>query len=103
MKTARVTLLTSPDFKKFLSVEAQREGVSVAELIRTRCEQRPSEEEKILVALTSELRNAVTSAKVTLKNGLDVAQEFLTELRTKRAGVGDSTAVVRRSAAGTRR
>jgi len=41
MKTARVTLLTSPDFKKFLNVEAQREGVSVAELIGSRCEQRP--------------------------------------------------------------
>jgi hypothetical protein len=36
MKTERVTLLTSPDFKAFLSAEARREGVSVAELVRTR-------------------------------------------------------------------
>ena len=62
MKTARVTLLTSPDFKKFLIAEAQREGVSVAELIRSRCERKPSEEETILMALTAELNHAVRDA-----------------------------------------
>ncbi len=103
MKTARVTLLTSPDFKKFLNVEAQREGVSVAELIRNRCEQRPSEEEKILVALTGELNNAVTSAKITLKSGLDEAQKVLAELRAKHASATGTAAVARASAAGARR
>ena len=38
MKTARVTFLVSPDFKAFLAAEAERTGVSVAELIRQRCE-----------------------------------------------------------------
>ena len=35
MKTERVTLLTSPDFKAFLNAEARLEGVSVAELVRS--------------------------------------------------------------------
>jgi predicted phage gp36 major capsid-like protein len=86
MKTERVTLLTSPNFKAFLSAEALREGVSVAELVRTRCERRPSEEETVLAALTGELNKAVGEAKRALKGGLDEAQAVLTELRAKRAG-----------------
>ena len=38
MKTERVTLLTSPEFKSFLTKEARSEGISVAELVRSRCE-----------------------------------------------------------------
>ena len=86
LKTERVTLLTSPDFKAFLSAEAQREGVSVAELVRTRCERRPSEEETLLAALTSELNKAVGEAKRALKSGLDEAEAVLDELRGKRTG-----------------
>ena len=85
MKTARVTLLTSPAFKDFLSAEAQREGVSVAELIRSRCERRPTEDEAILAALTGELNKAVAESKHALKSGLDEAQAVLAELRAKRA------------------
>jgi hypothetical protein len=85
MKTERVTLLTSPDFKAFLSAEAQREGVSVAELVRTRCERRPTVEESVLAGLTSELNRAVAEAKIALKDGLDEAQAVLSELRAKRA------------------
>ncbi len=84
MKTERVTLLTSPDFKAFLGAEALREGVSVAELVRSRCERRPSEEEVVLAALTSELNRAVREAKAALKVGLDEAQAVLAELRAKR-------------------
>jgi len=85
MKTARVTLLTSPAFKDFLNAEARREGVSVAELIRSRCERRPTEEETILAALTGELNKAVAESKHALKSGLDEAQAVLTELRAQRA------------------
>ena len=87
MKTERVTLLTSPDFKAFLRVEAKREGVSVAELVRTRCERRLTEEEAILVALTGELNKAVGEAKKALKGGLDEAQAVLAEIRAKRPAV----------------
>lgn len=38
MKTERVTLLVSPEFKRFLQEEAEREGVSLGELVRRRCE-----------------------------------------------------------------
>ena len=87
MKTERVTLLTSPEFKAFLNAEARRERVSVAELVRTRCERRPSDEEAVLVGLTIELNKAVGEAKKALQGGLDEAQAFLGELRARRAGV----------------
>jgi hypothetical protein len=90
MKTERVTLLTSPDFKAFLNAEAQREGVSVAELIRTRCERRPTDEEAVLVELTGQLRKAVGEAKRSMKDGLDEAQAALRELQAKRAGAAAS-------------
>ncbi len=89
MKTERVTLLTSPAFKSFLGVEARREGVSVAELVRSRCERKPSEDEAILAALTGELNQAVAAAAQTLKSGLDDAQAVLSDLRAQR----DSRAV----------
>lgn len=95
MKTERVTLLTSTDFKAFLNAEAQREGVSVAELVRTRCERRPTDEEAVLAGLTSELHKAVSEAKKSLKEGLDEAQAVLSELQAKRAG----TSVVVKEAA----
>jgi hypothetical protein len=85
MKTERVTLLTSPEFKAFLSAEAKREEVSVAELVRSRCERRPSQDEAVLVALTAELRAAVGRAKKSLREGLAEADAVLAELRTKRA------------------
>jgi hypothetical protein len=85
MKTERVTLLTSPEFKAFLSAEAKREKVSVAEWVRSRCERRPSEDEAVLVALTSELRTAVGQAKKSLREGLAEADAMLAELRAQRA------------------
>lgn len=84
MKTERVTLLTSPDFKAFLTAEARREGVSVAELVRTRCERRPTEEEAQLAALTRDLNQAVAEAQSALKDGLDEAQAVLGGLRARR-------------------
>lgn len=90
MKTERVTLLTSTDFKAFLNAEAQREGVSVAELVRTRCERRPTEEEAVLAGLTNELHKAVAQAKRSLKDGLDEAQAVLSELQAKRTGTSTS-------------
>ncbi len=90
MKTERVTLLTSPDFKAFLIAEARREGVSVAELVRTRCERRPTAEEAELAALTRELNLAVGEAKRVLEDGLDEARAVLGELRARREGAPGS-------------
>lgn len=106
IKTERVTLLTSPDFKAFLSAEAVREGVSVAELVRTRCERRPTEEEAILSALTGELKKAVTDARKSLRSGLDEAQAVLAELRARRSiaavGAAPAPAARRKKLAGAR-
>ncbi len=102
VKTERVTLLTTPDFKAFLNAEAQREGVSVAELVRTRCERRPSEEETVVAGLTAELHKAVGEAKKALRSGLDDAQAVLAELRAKRAEALPDQEPERRKVAGAR-
>lgn len=81
MKTERVTLLTSPEFKSFLTKEARREGVSVAELVRSRCEGRQGADQAMLVTLTAELRGTVRQAKATLKRGLDEANAVMADLR----------------------
>ena len=84
MKTERVTLLTTKEFKSFLRAEAQREGVSVAELVRVRCEHKPHPDEVVLGRLTAELREALRKAKSSLKEGLSEAQSTLAELRAGR-------------------
>jgi hypothetical protein len=86
MKTERVTLLTTKEFKSFLRAEAQREGVSVAELVRVRCEHKPHPDEVMLGRLTAELRKALRTAKSSLKEGLSEAQSILAELRAGRPG-----------------
>ncbi|MBK7236357.1 MAG: hypothetical protein IPI02_12290 [Sterolibacteriaceae bacterium] len=84
MRTERVTLLTSPEFKAFLGDEAAREGVSVAELVRSRCERKPDADEAMLASLATELRNAVREAKASLKIGLAEAESVMAELRARR-------------------
>lgn len=98
MKTERVTLLTTPEFKTFLGTEATREGVSVAELVRSRCERRPDADEASLAALASELRKAVREAHASLKSGLAEANSVLAELRARReAAHVDKTPTRKRS------
>jgi hypothetical protein len=84
MKTERVTLLTTKEFKSFLNNEARREGVSVAELVRVRCEQKPTPDEAVLATLTAELRESLGRAQSTLKEGIKEAQSVLSELRSSR-------------------
>ena len=84
MKTARLTLLTTPEFKAFLGAEAARDGISVAELVRSRCEQRPDADEAMLAALAVDLREAVREAQASLKDGLAEADAVLAELRAGR-------------------
>jgi len=80
VKTERVTLLTTPEFKAFLAAEARRENVSVAELVRSRCERRPSDDEAVLAALSQQLRAAVAQASRALQEGLAEAQQVLAAL-----------------------
>lgn len=80
MKTERVTLLTTPEFKAFLAEEARRENVSVAELVRSRCERRLSDDEAVLAALSEQLLAAVARARRALHDGLAEAQQVLAAL-----------------------
>ena len=95
MKTERVVLLTTPEFKAYLGVVAQREGKSVAELVRSRFERSPDSDEAVLVELTKQLRTAVAAAKKSLQDGLGEAESVLSELRAKKS---PQTVATRRTA-----
>jgi GAF domain-containing protein len=83
MKTERVTILAAPAFKAFLVAEAEREGVSVGELVRRRCEPRPAardaadDDAATLRALAAELSRAVQEARQSLREGLAEAEAAL--------------------------
>ena len=82
VKTERITILGSPDFKAFLSKEAKKEGVSLSQLVRQRCENKPSsQDEELLAALVKELGTATARAKLSLEKGLADAEKVLSELR----------------------
>jgi len=83
IKSERVTLLTTKEFKRFLGDEARREGVSVAELVRVRCERKPSQDELLLGELSARLREAAKEAKIALKEGIEEANTVLAELKVK--------------------
>jgi hypothetical protein len=82
-KTERITFLSTPDFKAFLSAEAAKEGTSVAELIRRRCENKPAnnEDDEMLLAMAKEVRKATARAKKSLEKGLADAEKVLKEIR----------------------
>ena len=84
VKTERITILGTPDFKKFLTREAKKEGVSLSELVRQRCEKKPAnnEDEELLAAMVEEVRAATFRAKVSLEKGLADAEKVLAELRS---------------------
>ena len=60
VKTERITILGTPDFKDFLKREAKKEGVSLSQLVRKRCEKKPTtnEEEELLAVLVKEVGTA---------------------------------------------
>ena len=84
VKTARITILGTPDFKEFLTREAKKEGVSLSQLVRQRCQKKPvsSEDEELLAALVKEVSEAATRAKASLEKGLADAEQALAEIRS---------------------
>jgi hypothetical protein len=84
MKTARLQVLTTPAFRDWLRKEARNAGVSVAELVRNRCERRPTGEEQAVAKLAADLQKEVRRAQVSLRSGLAEAASVLEELRAKR-------------------
>jgi hypothetical protein len=84
VKTERITILGSPDFKAFLNKEAKKEGVSLSELVRQRCENKSqTEDEEILLALVAEVKKATKKARKSLIEGLNEANSLVAELRAK--------------------
>lgn len=84
VKSERITILGSPAFKAFLTREAKKEGISLSQLVRQRCENKsPSQEEKLLAALVKELSEATVRAKLSLEKGLADAEKVLSELRRR--------------------
>ncbi|TKB28234.1 hypothetical protein FCL47_01700 [Desulfopila sp. IMCC35006] len=83
VKTERITILGTPDFKAFLTREAKKEGVSLSQLVRERCRQKPAttEDEELLSLLVAEVVQATAKAKVSLERGLADAEKILTEIR----------------------
>ncbi|MFZ1985706.1 MAG: hypothetical protein WAU91_14905 [Desulfatitalea sp.] len=82
-KTKRITILGTSDFKAFLTREAKKEGISLSQLVRERCEKKPSssEEEELLAILLKEVAEATTRAKLSLEKGLSDAEKVLAEIR----------------------
>jgi hypothetical protein len=85
MKTERITLLASTEFKAFLMEEARAEDISISELIRRRCEQRQNEDEQLLLALAAELREATAAADKALDAGLASVESARAAIRQSRS------------------
>ena len=82
VKTERITILGSPDFKAFLMSEAEKEGVSVSQLVRSRCEKESADaDDELLLELVAEVRASTTTARKSLEKGLKEAESTLKELR----------------------
>ncbi|MBW2329017.1 MAG: hypothetical protein JRF04_05290 [Deltaproteobacteria bacterium] len=83
VKTERITILGTPDFKEFLTREAKKEGVSLSQLVRQRCEKKPAnnEDDELLAALVKEVGAATARAKLSLEKGLYDAEKVLAEIR----------------------
>jgi len=88
-KTERITILGTPEFKEFLSREAKKEGVSLSQLVRQRCEKKPMDDTdaELLALLLREVREATARAQVSLEKGLNDAEKVLAELGGARSGV----------------
>jgi hypothetical protein len=84
MKTARLQVLTTPAFRDWLRKEASKAGISVGELVRTRCEQRVGDEEAALAKLTALLRKEVTATRAEVRRNLDETRAILSDLRARR-------------------
>jgi uncharacterized protein YpuA (DUF1002 family) len=81
VQTERITILGSPDFKVWLESEAQKEGISLSELVRQRCQHETGEDELLLAALVGEVKKATQKAKASLNKGLKDVETVLAEIR----------------------
>lgn len=85
MEFKRITVRGSAEFKSYLMLEASKEGMSVSELIRQRCERKPGDEEALLKDLLRELHLAVESAKKSVEEGVAAVNDTLREAKIFKA------------------
>jgi hypothetical protein len=84
VKTERITILGTPEFKAYLVREAKREGISVSQFVRQRCENKPqTRDEEMLAILLEQVKAATAKASTSLEKGLLDARQVLAELRSK--------------------
>jgi hypothetical protein len=83
MKSERISVLGTPEFKAFLAREAEKEGISISELVRRRCEGVPSEDEALLMRMAEELKQAVAQAKRSLHEGIQAVKETLAKTQQR--------------------
>ena len=83
VKSERVTILTTPDFKAFLNAEAAAQGVSVSELIRARCTVAPSDsdDDAMLAAMVDQVNKSTVKADKSLAKGLKDITKALNDIR----------------------
>ncbi len=84
VKTERITILGTTDFKAFLRREAKKEGVSLSQLVRQRCENaKPAnQDQELLAALVQEVQSATVRAKKSLSKGLADAEAVLADIKS---------------------
>jgi hypothetical protein len=85
VKTERLVLLTTPQFKALVTRDAKREGVSVAEFVRRRVEPKATDEERLLQELTAQLQAAVEDTRRSVNDSVTEVQAVLRELRARRS------------------
>jgi hypothetical protein len=86
LKTERLVLLTTPEFKRRVAAAAKREGVSTSELVRRRVEAPVANgdggaEEQLLASLTAQLQRSVKDTRIVVREALDEIDDVLRELR----------------------
>ena len=85
-KTEHITILGTPEFKSFLTDQADAENISVSEFVRRRCVQPVARDEdtQTLAELVSALHIAVDAARDEMNESLDFAKDVLRELQSNR-------------------
>lgn len=90
MKTARITFLGTDQFKAQLVRQAAAQHISVGELIRSQFEREPSDEERLLEALTGDLKRSTAEARKALSDALAEVDATLKELGERRQQKSDA-------------
>jgi len=81
VKTARITFLSTPEFKTGLEKLARRDEISVGELVRRKFTLVPNAEERELAELASAVKLNAAAAKASLSEGLAAVERALQEVR----------------------